>query len=416
MQEGVRQAMQHMAETGQPIPASELSLRRKDGSRVAVFSSHAIVQVPGGGGELFCLDIDISARQQAERELRESEARFRVLFEGSPDAVLLADPASKKILDANAAACRLLARSREEIMALRQDELHPPQSGDYSKETFEEHVKESHVQGWTHPIETRVRRADGVEVPVEIVAHIIRFHEQEVLVGNFRDITERKRAEEVIRESLREKEALLREVHHRVKNNLQVIMSLLRLESGRSGQPETKAVLGEMQGRIRSMALLHEKLYRSGTFAAVELGAYLKQIAAQLFRALVDSPGAIRLQLELASVPIGMDQAVPCGLLANELISNCLKHGFPGGRTGEVRIELQPVAGGPQWCLRVSDTGVGLPADFAARHGQSLGLQLVSDLAGQLGGRLEIGPGPAAVFTVWFTPAPVDGVAAAPTA
>ncbi|MEI7553526.1 MAG: sensor histidine kinase, partial [Verrucomicrobiota bacterium] len=135
-------------------------------------------------------------------------------------------------------------------------------------------------------------------------------------------------------------------------------------------------------------------------------GSYLGQISTQSFRTLAATSGAVQLRLDLASVAVEMDQALPCGLLVNELVSNCFKHGFPDGRTGEVRVELQPVPGGPQWRLRVSDTGVGLPADFAARRDQSLGLQLVSDLARQIGGTLETGSGPGAAFTVILTLTP----------
>ena len=151
------------------------------------------------------------------------------------------------------------------------------------------------------------------------------------------------------------------------------------------------------------MALLHETLYRSTSFAAVDLGAYLGQLANQSFRALNAQPGFIRLDLDLASAQVKFDQAIPCGLLVNELISNCLKHGFPSGRSGGILVELQPVDGG-LLRLSVSDTGVGLPADFESKRRQSLGLQLVSDLAKQLGGPLEItgGPGTGAVFAVTF--------------
>jgi two-component sensor histidine kinase len=152
------------------------------------------------------------------------------------------------------------------------------------------------------------------------------------------------------------------------------------------------------------MALLHESLYRSGTFAAVDLGSYLRQLSSQIFRALVIRPGAIQFHVELATIPVEMDQALPCGLIVNELISNALKHGFPGSRTGEVRIELHRVEGGAAVCLRVTDNGVGLPADFNLNQLQSLGLQLVSDLVTQLNGTLAIGPGPGAVFSVTFTP------------
>ena len=217
---------------------------------------------------------------------------------------------------------------------------------------------------------------------------------------------QRKQAEDTLRASLREKESLLKEVHHRVKNNLQVITSLLRLEAGRSDQPDTKSVLKEMQNRIRSMALLHETLYRSENLERVDLPGYIKQLTTHLYRSMVPEPGSIQLHLDLAPVSLALDQAVPCGLLVNELVSNCLKHAFPDGRTGEVRIDLQLVDGGQKIRLRVSDTGVGLPTDFEEKRTKSLGLQLVSDLIKQLNGQIEIGggPGTGAVFEVTFAP------------
>ena len=220
------------------------------------------------------------------------------------------------------------------------------------------------------------------------------------------DITERRRLDQALQTSLQEKVALLNEVHHRVKNNLQVITSLLRLEAGRSNQPDTKVVLKEMQGRIRAMALLHETLYRSGTFASVDLGGYLKQLATQAFRA--QSNGLVRLNLLLDPVQVSMDVATPCGLLVNELITNALKHAFVPGQDGELRIELnnlpatrnQPT----RWCLQVRDNGVGLPTDFEERRAQSLGLQLATDLAQQLGSTLEVvsEPGAGTTFSVAF--------------
>ena len=222
------------------------------------------------------------------------------------------------------------------------------------------------------------------------------------------DITERRRVHQALETSLKEKVALLNEVHHRVKNNLQVITSLLRLEAGRSNQPDTKLVLKEMKGRIRAMALLHESLYRSGNFAAVDLGGYLKQLATQAFRA--QSNGLVRLNLQLDPVQVSMDLATPCGLLVNELISNGLKHAFPPGCIGELLIELRAQPSNrnepPKWRLQVRDNGIGLPADFDERREHSLGLQLVSDLAQQIGGKLvfasEAGTG--TTFSVAFAP------------
>ncbi|MBP6851985.1 MAG: PAS domain-containing protein [Rhodoferax sp.] len=219
-----------------------------------------------------------------------------------------------------------------------------------------------------------------------------------------RDITTSKQTETLLQVSLREKEALLKEVHHRVKNNLQVITSLLRLEGRRSAQPLTRAVLEDMQGRIRTMAVLHESLYQSGTYASVDLGVYLGQLVHQVFRAHGLENMRVALILDLASVVVGMDQATPCGLILNELVSNSLKHGFPSWHAGEVRIRLQPVTGAGAMCLQVRDDGVGLPPDFQSRYKSSLGLQLVADLARQIDGELDIGLGPGACFSVVFTP------------
>jgi PAS domain S-box-containing protein len=215
--------------------------------------------------------------------------------------------------------------------------------------------------------------------------------------------TARENAERALHGLLQDKEALLREVHHRVKNNLQVVSSLLRLEAARDGAASTVSVLRDMQGRIQAMGLLHETLYGSGNFARVDLAVYLRQLATQAFTTFSSGSGGIHLRLDLTSIEVSMDQAITCGLLVNELVSNGLKHGFPQGRTGEVCIELLAGAGAGELLLRISDTGIGLPDDFTERQSRSLGMQLVDDLAAQLGGTLCVGPRPRAVFTVGFT-------------
>lgn len=212
------------------------------------------------------------------------------------------------------------------------------------------------------------------------------------------ELAERQRAEEALAQSLREKEGLLREVHHRVKNNLALIISLMRLEAGRDANEQTRAVLLEMQARIRSVVLLNEALYRTESYSRVRLADYLRQIATHLFQAQTTSAGPVRLVMDLAPVGVEARQAIPCGLIVNELVTNSLKHAFPNGRAGEVSIAL--ARGGGAATLRVSDNGIGLPPDLGSRRSQSLGLQLVSDLARQLGGSLETGAG--ATFTISF--------------
>ncbi len=205
------------------------------------------------------------------------------------------------------------------------------------------------------------------------------------------ELFERKRAEEALAASLREKEGLLKEVHHRVKNNLALIISLMRLEGGRSQNEETQAVLRQMQARIQSVVLLNEVLYKTESYSQVKLADYLKQIATHLFAAQNANTGAVRLILDLAAVEVETRVAIPCGLIVNELMTNSLKHAFSGGRSGEIRVSLHADAEGTIQ-LRVSDTGAGLPSDFTTRQRTSLGLQLVSDLAKQLRGALEVGP------------------------
>lgn len=245
-------------------------------------------------------------------------------------------------------------------------------------------------------------RKDGSRFPIEIKARKFPFKNESLVLVIAKDLTADKQSA-AMQVLLLEKEALLKEVHHRVKNNLQIIASMLKLESRKSEDSHALDALNNMNGRIHSMALLHESLYRSGIFAHLDLAAYLKQLSTQIFRTLVTQDGSIKLHLDLTSVQVGMDQALPCGLLVNELVSNSIKHGFPDGRTGKIRIELHPMDDKPLWQLRVSDTGVGLSDDFASKQSHSIGLQLMSDLAKQLGGSLEIEPGAVFIFKFALT-------------
>jgi len=262
-----------------------------------------------------------------------------------------------------------------------------------------------------HDFEYRFVARDGSLIWLrDIVKVVVEEGKPKWLRGLMIDITEKKKEQDVLRDTLREKTSLLNEVHHRVKNNLQVITSLLRLESGRSNQENTKTVLNDMQGRIRSMALLHETLYRSGIFASADLAHYLKELATQAFRSQINAnSAAVRLELDLHSVSVSMDQATPCGLIVNELISNSLKHAFPDGRSGVVKISLRPMLEANAVSMAVSDNGIGLPIDFANRREQSLGLQLLDDLVVQIGGKLSIESDHGSAFTILFPYKNQDG-------
>jgi PAS domain S-box-containing protein len=218
-------------------------------------------------------------------------------------------------------------------------------------------------------------------------------------------ISERKRAEETMRQSLKEKEVLLKEVHHRVKNNLQIISSLLNLQASAVTDPQVREIFHESQNRVRAMALVHEKLYQSTDLAHIHLGDYIRHLTDYLFRAYSRAAQSIRLDVVIDDVALSVDVAVPCGLLVNELVSNALKHAFPNGRAGVIRVVLRETSP-QQFSLVVQDDGVGMPADFEWQHTTSLGLQLVVSLVNQLAGELQLDHRAGVTFTIQFAVPP----------
>src|SRR5919202_735749 len=203
------------------------------------------------------------------------------------------------------------------------------------------------------------------------------------------DITERKQAETQIKESLREKEVLLQEIHHRVKNNLQVISSLLDLQSQYIDDSAMIEAFRESHNRIRSMALIHQQLYQSKDCAKINFSEYITSLTNDLFRAYGVHPGQITLEIEIEEVTLNINTAIPCGLIISELVSNALKHAFPQGRAGIIKVALHSDADN-QLTLQVTDNGIGFPEDWEFRTVKSLGLQLVNVLANQLEGTLEL--------------------------
>jgi PAS domain S-box-containing protein len=203
------------------------------------------------------------------------------------------------------------------------------------------------------------------------------------------DITERKQAEERIKQSLKEKEVLLKEIHHRVKNNLQVISSLLNLQSRFIKDQQALEMFKESQSRVKAMSLIHEKLYQSKDLARIDFAEYLRSLAANLFRSYAANPAGVKLHVMVDDVSLGINTAISCGLIVNELLSNALKHAFPTQAGGEVRVALHSRDDG-KLTLVVSDNGVGFPPGVDFRTLKSLGLELVNTLTEQLGGTIEL--------------------------
>jgi len=378
---------------------NEFRFIRKDGSVLWVLNQMTVTRREGGRPvEITGAWHDITGRRKTEAALRESEERLRLALAASAQGLwdinvqtgaTIVSPAYATILGYSPAefeetfdrwAERLHPDDREQAIQAYRDYLSG--HGDTYRAEFRQRTKSGEWKWFLSRGRLIARSPDGRPLRV---------------LGILTDIHPRKLAE------LRS-EALLKEVHHRVKNNLQVINSLLRLERDRHDDTAVKAAMGEMQLRILSMALLHETLYKSNEFARVDLAAYLGDLAHQVFRSVAPARDAVTLQLNLSAVLVDIDRAIPCGLLVNELISNCLKHGFPDGRTGVVTIDLQPLAANGSYRLSISDTGVGLPGDFETRRKSSLGMHLVAALARQLKAELSIGAGPGASFSITFAP------------
>ncbi|MBI5725825.1 MAG: PAS domain S-box protein [Planctomycetes bacterium] len=308
---------------------------------------------------------------------------FRVLLDRSSDAIEVLDPKTGRFIDVNERACLDLGYSREEFLALHAYDIDPM----VSQTTFAKGAEELRKSGsmmWNgiH------RRRDGSTFPVEANIKYVRL-DRDYIVAVVRDITERKAAEEKIQASLKEKETLLREIHHRVKNNLQVISSLIGLQSHDIRDATAIEALKKLQNRIKSMAIIHEKLYMSDNLSRIDFADYVATISSNLFHIFGVDQREIKLFIHIDNLDLDLDSAMPCGLIINELLSNALKHAFPASRPGEIRVAMNREKDG-SLVLSISDNGRGIPADINTSKTTTLGLRLINILTYQLGGQLEI--------------------------
>lgn len=242
------------------------------------------------------------------------------------------------------------------------------------------------------------RRKDGSEFPVDIMLSPLGVEQGPLVLGVVRDITERKRIEA---QALDAKEMYLREVHHRVKNNLQVISSLLFLQSTYTTDARILEILKESQSRVASIALIHEKFYRSPGLERIDFAEYVEDLVSELLRTYDIRGELLTVRTNIEGVSLDIDTAIPCGLIINELVTNVFKHAFPPGVPGEIDIELSST-GPKRFALAVRDNGAGLPKDFDWRTSQSLGLKLVTDLTRQLEGVMEVDTKCGTAFRITF--------------
>jgi PAS domain S-box-containing protein len=348
-----------------------------------------------------------------------------IYFENNPTSMWIYDLETLCFLAVNNAAIHSYGYSRKEFLKMTLKDIRPSEDIPRLTDNISNVTEGLDVAGtWRH------KKKDGSNIDVEIISHTINFAGRDAEMVLAHDITKRKQVEDELRtlnritqledrvkertaeltevnkmlvhqinertaveiqlkRSLEEKVVLLKEVHHRVKNNLQIISSLLCLQSEYIKDKKIVEVFLETQNRVMSMATIHELLYQSDDVASIELGNYIHNLVNELFNSYEAVSNDISLEINVEDISLDLDKAIPCGLIINEITSNCLKHAFPAGKKGEIVISVHS---GKKTNIEliVSDNGIGLPKDIDIQNPETLGLELISTLTEQLGGKLEV--------------------------
>jgi PAS domain S-box-containing protein len=384
---------------------------RKDGTRFWASGVLAPVYQDGTLQGYVKVLRDTTKHRRAEQALRESEQRFRLFVENVQEYALFQTDPQGHVTSWNPGAERLFGYSSAELLGQHVSRLLTPE--DHQAQFFEHEL--AFVTAGNRNEDARwLVRKDGTRFWARWVTEPVRDDAGQIrgVAKVLRDETERKQQEQQLQRSLAEKTILVREIHHRVKNNLQVIISLLRLQSYQTGSPALLDVLEELQGRIRAIAQIHERLYQSHNLAEIDFQHYLTQLVHDLVGLHTRTPKDIQLALQIEPVVLSLEQALPLGLIANELILNSLKHGL-NGQPGRLEVSLAFSAEGnssgegekqdQRWMrLGVIDSGPGLPVELDVHQAESMGLSLVNLLVEQLQGKLEVGMGAGAQMAVVF--------------
>jgi PAS domain S-box-containing protein len=330
---------------------------------------------------------ETTVRRQAEDALRESQERYDALFDRSLYCVFVNDLRGR-FIDANNAALDLLGYTREEISSLTFTSLLDAVQLPKAFRILDQIIKTGTQK---EPVEYRLRRKDGSHVWVEVEAStILRQGESLAVQGIARDITDHKRAEEELTRSLKEKEVLLREVHHRVKNNLQVISSLLDMKSMRTANPELVELCNDARAKIQTMALIHTHLYQSKLFSKIDMTTYVQDLYKYLSHVYGGKRISITPVFRLSGLDLAVTQAMPFAIVLNEILTNSFKHAFLKRPSGQVEIMIRKSKDDQVFC-RIHDDGQGFPEDLDFERVNTLGLKLVRNLVrDQLKGQVRI--------------------------
>ncbi len=338
------------------------------------------------------LQEEVAQRIQAEKDVQAALDYTRSVIEANPDLMVILD-VEGKILDTNTAGESLTGMPKDQLIGTPYFRYLEDDGTLYT--AFSQHLE----TGWTENV-IRIRRIDGYLTPLSVHATMIKGTgtTPDRIIVSGHDITRQKSDEAAIQASLDEKVLLLREIHHRVKNNLQIIISLTNLQMRTIENPEMKQILAETRNRVRAMSLVHEKLYTSENLSSIDLADYTKFLASQLFSFYGVDHLRVALQMDIEKIPLDIDTAIPLGLILNELISNSLKHAFPHGGRGTLSISGHVER--DMLTLTVKDDGVGMPETYNWKESDSLGLRLINSLVDQVGGSIEKGTGEGTMFII----------------
>jgi two-component sensor histidine kinase/PAS domain-containing protein len=380
----------------------EVEFRGKNGKRVLA-EGDASVRLQGGKPvSVRAIFRDVTATRMSEARAAEQQARLESIFESTRNM-------SMWTLNRDSI---ITACNRNFVQYMRQQFGENVRVGDEFMKRMESHIDPNHYLGELQAFkdafggeakqfEVALNNQAGETLWLQVFLNPVSTGEvtEEISCLTY-DITDRKEIDQQIRDSLQEKNVLLQEVHHRVKNNLQVISSILNLQSSYVQDEGTLEILQESQNRIKSMSYIHETLYRTTDFSSIEFSEYIQNIARNLIHTYSFTTGEVKLDSRVDQIYLTLDQAIPCGLIINELVSNAMKYAFKGIDDRKLTLEITEVD--DQVRILVADNGIGLPADFRYEESDSLGVQLVYTLVEQLDGQIEVDATSGTRFLITF--------------